>query len=54
MDTKGNDAPAHPTEGGSYVRDPATGALRLIEQTRPAPATGSAPAPAPAKEEEEQ
>lgn len=26
----------HPKEGGSYVRDPQTGALSLVEQTKPA------------------
>jgi hypothetical protein len=50
MDT---DKPTHPTEGGSYVREPG-GALRLVEQTKPAPAPIAAEPPrkpAPLKKE---
>lgn len=32
--------PEHPREGGSYRRDPQTGALTLVEQTKPATAAG--------------
>ena len=35
-------APAHeaPKAGGSYRRDPLTGELTLVEQTKPAPDAG--------------
>lgn len=37
------DAPKHPTEGGSYSRDPRTGELTLVHRTQLEPAPAEEP-----------
>jgi hypothetical protein len=37
------ETPQHPTEGGSYSRDPETGALTLVHRTEHEPAPADKP-----------